>query len=86
MEPVLPSWFKQRQAKIEAVGDNLYRVSAPNMAEAFIVIRKGDNGLWQPALLQSVGGEELASLPFQYEQSSEAWNVAFELHRVRFMV
>src|SRR2546425_367822 len=40
MALVLPSWFKQRQCKAEEAGPNTYRLSGPNLREAFIRIEK----------------------------------------------
>jgi hypothetical protein len=86
MQPIVPSWFKQRQAKAEAAGGNVYRLTAPNMAETFITIRKGENGLWQALLLGGANGPELASTPAEYATPEDAWGAAFELHRVHVMV
>jgi hypothetical protein len=86
MQPIVPSWFKQRQAKAEPAGDGVFRLTGPNMAEAFITIRKGENGLWQAALLQSPSGPELDATAFTSETPVDAWNAAFELHRVHLVV
>ena len=47
MSLILPSWFKQRQAKAEPAGDNVYRLTAPQLREAFIAIRQGADGRWE---------------------------------------
>jgi hypothetical protein len=86
MQPVVPSWFKQRQAKAEPAGDNLYRLTGPIMPETFITIRQADNGLWQGVLLQTPTGPELAVSPAECETPADAWQAAFELHRVHIVV
>ncbi len=50
MEPILPSWFKQRQAKAEPAGDNIWRLTAPNLPEAFVRISQAPSGQWWGAL------------------------------------
>ena len=86
MQPVLPSWFKQRQANAEPAGDNLYKLTGPNLPETFITIRQVDNGRWQAALLQSPTGPDIAVSETAYEHPADAWGAAFELHRVHVMV
>ena len=61
MELVTPMWFKQRQGKAEAAGENTYRLTGPNLREAFISIRKSDNGLWAASLSYAAGGPEIAA-------------------------
>jgi hypothetical protein len=86
MQPVLPSWFKQRQAVAEPAGDNVYKLTGPILPETFITIRKGENGLWQAALMQSPSGPDIAVTDAEYETPGDAWGAAFELHRVHVMV
>ena len=43
MQPTPPFWFHQRQAKLEAAGSDVYRVTAPNAPEAFIGLLQGKN-------------------------------------------
>ncbi len=85
MALVLPSWFKQRQCKAEEVGPNLYRLTGPNLREAFIRIEKADGG-WKGGLRQTADGPDVLvsqePLPSEYE----AWNTAFEFYREEVLV
>jgi hypothetical protein len=88
----VPFWFKQRQAKADPVGegagngDELYRVTAPNMAEAFLGIRKGDNRRWQGFIKQKADGPDLQATAAEFETPGAAREAAFELFRQRFVV
>ena len=82
MEPVAPSWFKQRQGKTEPAGPNTLRLSAPQLADAFISIRRAENGLWSSALRQSADGPDVAVTDPLYDNEFDAWGAAFELYRV----
>jgi hypothetical protein len=86
MQPILPSWFKQRQCKAEAVGTETYRLTGPNLAEFFIAIRKNDNGLWSAALRRTADGPELAATDASFNTPGEAWEAAFELYRLHVIV
>ncbi len=86
MQPIVPSWFKQRQAKAEAVGNDVYRLTGPILPETFIAIRKADNGRWRALLLKTPEGPELAATPAEFEQPEDAWEAAFELFRVNVVV
>lgn len=85
MALVLPSWFKQRQCKADEAGPATYRLSGPNLREAFIRIEKVDGG-WRAALrLAADGPDAMASreaLPTEYE----AWSTAFEFYRAEVLV
>ena len=81
----LPFWFKQRQARAEEVAPGTWKLSGPNLPEAAITVRMTDDLAWQAALLESVGGRELAiSLP-TIPTAREALQTAFELYRQRFV-
>ena len=84
-EPVTPSWFKQRQCKAEPAGDNVYRLTGPNLPEAFIAIRSGDGGRWAAALTRAADGPDLEATPVEFEKPWQAWEAAFELYRERFV-
>jgi hypothetical protein len=86
MQPILPSWFKQRQCKAEAVGTETYRLTGPNLAEHFLAIRKNDNGLWSAALRRTADGPELAATEASFKTPGEAWEAAFELYRLHVIV
>ena len=59
MQPTLPFWFKQRQAKLEPMGENTFKVTAPNQGEAYLQIRAGENGRWAAALRATPDGADL---------------------------
>jgi hypothetical protein len=82
MQPVLPSWFKQRQGKAEPAGENTYRLIAPNMGEAFIHIQPSSTGDWSAHLRETADRPDLASTADDFPSPVEAWEAAFELYRV----
>jgi len=81
MAPVLPMWFKQRQGKAEEAGENTYRLSGPNLREAFISIRLADNGLWAASLRYASDGPEIAATEPVIGSAYNAWEAAFEIYR-----
>ena len=85
MAPVLPSWFKQRQCKAEEAGANQYRLTGPNLPEAFIRIEKADGG-YRAVLRRAADGPDVLvsqqPLPTEYE----AWGTAFEFYRGEVLV
>lgn len=84
MQPIPPFWFLMRQGKLELAGDDICRVTAPNLAEAFIGIRAGDNGRWS-AFLRRDGPIEAAG-PTDFAKKTDAWEAAFELYRIHLVV
>jgi len=78
--PTTPFWFKQRQGKLESVGENVYKLTAPNQAEAFVLIRR-DGDLWASAVRQTADGPDLAATPPRFSTMWNAWDAAFELYR-----
>ncbi len=84
--PILPSWFKQRQGKAEPVGADTYRLTAPNLGEAFVSIRPAEDGKWAAVLRRSADGPDLAATPAVIPTALEAWEAAFELYRVNVVV
>lgn len=86
MELVTPMWFKQRQGKAEAAGENTYRLTGPNLREAFISIHKSDNGLWAASLRYAVDGPEIAATEPEIATPYEAWEAAFEIYRNHVIV
>ena len=81
MQPILPSWFKQRQGKAELAGENTYRLTAPNMGEAFIHIQPDSNGKWSAHLRQSADGTDIEANSADFNSQVEAWEAAFEFYR-----
>jgi hypothetical protein len=86
MQLVLPSWFKQRQGKAEPAGPDTYRLTAPQLAESYISIRRGANGLWYGALRMTADGPDVAVTEPVCATPAEAWEAAFELHRTHLVV
>jgi hypothetical protein len=86
MEPILPSWFKQRQGKAEKVGEDVYKLTAPNLADTFIAIGAGGNGRWSAALRQQTAGPDVAATPPEHPSRGDAWEAAFELYRTHVVV
>lgn len=80
-EPIQPFWFKQRQAKLEPAGENTYKATAPQAADAFIGIRQADNGRWSAFLRTATEGPDLLVTEPEFENPGAAWEGAFELYR-----
>jgi hypothetical protein len=77
---ILPSWFKQRQAKAEPAGDHLYRLGGPNLGESFLSIRQSEDGKWRAALRPGASTDEITTEPI-FDTEHDAWEAAFELYR-----
>lgn len=86
MEPISPSWFKQRQGKAEKVGEDVYRLTAPQLADYFIAIRRGEDGRWTAALRAQADGPDLAVTEPADQSRGDAWGAAFELYRTHVVV
>ena len=86
MQPTLPFWFKQRQARLDPVADNTFKVTAPNQGDAYVQIRAGDNGRWAAAVRATPDGADLAVTGAEFETPEEAWEAAFELYRRTLVV
>lgn len=81
-----PSWFKQRQGTAEPAGENTYRLTAPNVQEAFISIRRNENGLYSASLRTSADGPDVAASEPVIETEYDAWEQAFEMYREALVV
>jgi hypothetical protein len=86
MSLVTPFWFYQRQCKADAIGDDLYKLSGPNVKDSYIGIHRGDNGRWSSFLRNAPDGQDVAVTPAQWNNVYEAWEAAFELYRVNVIV
>jgi hypothetical protein len=85
MDATPPFWFLQRQCKTEPAGDNVLKATGPNLAEAFLRIEPvGDR--WRAALRRSADGADEATTSEAYATPKEAWQAAFELYRLHFIV
>lgn len=86
MPPVVPFWFKQRQCKAEPAGDDILKVSGPNLGEAFIGIARSENGRWRAFMRERADGPEVAATEPEFDNTADAWEVAFELFRTGVIV
>jgi hypothetical protein len=87
MPPTYPFWFRQRQCKAEPAGDeNTLKVSGPNLGEAYIGIRRADNGRWGAVMRAAADGPEVAATEAELENPADAWEAAFELYRTQVIV
>ena len=84
--PITPFWFKQRQCKAEPVGgDQMLKVSGPNLAEAFIHVKKQDDH-WLAGLRLKADGDDVATARSAKPSEHAAWDAAFELYRTHVIV
>jgi hypothetical protein len=81
MQPILPAWFKQRQGKADPAGENTFRLTAPNMGEAYISIQRGENERWSATLRSTADGPPMAASDAEFATPVEAWEAAFEFYR-----
>jgi hypothetical protein len=86
MPLTVPSWFKGRQGTAEEAGPDTYKLTAPNVREALITIRRADNGRYAAAVRYAADGPEVASSTPSLETPQEAWEQAFELYRTLLIV
>jgi hypothetical protein len=86
MALVLPTWFKQRQGKAEEAGENTYRLTGPNLREAFISIRMAGDGLWAGSMRYALDGPEIAATEPEIGTPYDAWAAAFEIYRNHVIV
>ncbi len=84
-QPVPPFWFHQRQCKLEALEEGLFRAVGPNLAEGFLGVRQSEGGHWTPVFRLAKDGPDL-SAGEQFDTPKEAWDAAFELYRVNVVV
>lgn len=85
MNVVLPTWFKGRQGKAEPAGENLLKLTGPNLVEGCIGIRPAEDGGWNAFVRGRADGEDLASTTLPLSHPTEAWGAAFELFRNHFI-
>jgi hypothetical protein len=81
MEPILPTWFKYRQGKAEPAGENVLKLIAPNLIDAFVGIRSRENGNYQGIFRTAAEGPDVAVTEPEFVTPGEAWGAAFELYR-----
>ena len=85
MQLTLPYWFKMRQGKAEAAGESVYRLTAPNLPEMFISVRKEGDG-WKPVVRSAADGPDTVADEVTYRNVADAWNAAFERYRYAVVV
>jgi hypothetical protein len=85
MVPISPFWFKQRQCKAEPAGEDILRVSGPNLGEAFLFI-KPEGRQWRAGLRKALDGPDIAVTEPELPSPQDAWDAAFELYRIHFIV
>jgi hypothetical protein len=85
MELILPFWFKQRQCKTEPAGDNVVKVTGPNLNETYLRIF-ADDGRWKAAVRTSADGPDVQAATDSFPTPRNAWDAAFELYRTNFIV
>ena len=84
MSLIIPFWFKQRQCKAEAQGgDTTLKVTGPNLPEAYLTIDATD---WRAWLRMTPDGPDVATADAVTPTVKAAWEAAFELYRVHFIV
>lgn len=84
--PITPFWFKQRQCKLEQQGgDQLLKVTGPNLADAFLRIQAGPPQ-WTATLRFAPDGPDVATAVAEFPSAHAAWNAAFELYRQKVIV
>lgn len=85
-ELVVPSWFKQRQGKADPAGAHIYRLTGPNLEEAFIWIAQSDGSRWASGVRKDSAGADLEATGADFDFQRDAWEAAFELYRRHFVV
>ena len=80
-----PFWFRQRQAKAEEIQQGSYKVSGPNLPEAVVSIRMGDDLRWHGFLQAKRDGPEMATTT-AFQTAKEALSAAFDLYRTNMIV
>jgi hypothetical protein len=86
MSLITPFWFPARQGKAEEAGPDTYRLTGPNLREAYISIRQDAPGRWSAHLRFTADGPDTAATPPDFVSAYEAWEAAFELYREEVVV
>lgn len=86
MTVTVPSWFKYRQGKTEPAGDNLLKLTGPNLVEGVIGIRPVEGGGWHGFVRAQADGPDLDVTRTPVLSMFDAWYAAFELFRTHFIV
>jgi hypothetical protein len=86
MAVTVPSWFKGRQGKAEEIAPGLLKLTAPNVKEWFIGIRRQDGGGWMVVLRDSADGPDVVAIELAVVPEYDAWEAAFEVYRNHVIV
>jgi hypothetical protein len=81
MEPILPTWFKYRQGTAASAGENTLKLTAPNLSEAFVGIRRAEDGHFLGVCRRTADGQDAAVTQVTFDSAGDAWGAAFELYR-----
>lgn len=85
MSVILPTWFKGRQGKAEPAGENMLKLTGPNLVEGIIGVRVAEGGGWHGFVKMQAEGEDVAATRTPLRDVNEAWGAAFELFRNYFV-
>lgn len=85
MAVTVPSWFKGRQGKAEEAAPGLLKVSAPNVKEWYLGIRRAEPG-WLVFVRDAADGPDAASAMLEAVPEYDAWEAAFEVYRNHVIV
>ena len=87
MSITFPFWFKQRQCKADLLPDtNVLEVSGPNLPKAYLTVSPSDTTAWRAGLRHTLDGSDVATAIASEPTAKAAWEAAFELYRVHFIV
>ena len=87
MSITFPFWFKQRQCKAEPLADsNMLEVTGPNLPKAYLTVSPTDTLCWRAILRTTPDGPDVATAAAVTPTAKAAWEAAFELYRLHFIV
>jgi hypothetical protein len=86
MALITPFWFPARQGKSEEVGPDTYRLTGPNLREAFISVHQDNPGRWSAHLRLEKDGPDVGATGPDFTTVYDAWEAAFELYRKEVVV
>jgi hypothetical protein len=81
----LPYWLKQRQAKVEDLGQGLWKITGPNLTEAVVGVQMEGNLRWRAFVRNSADAADSATTEAVLPTARDALAAAFELYRERFV-
>jgi hypothetical protein len=86
MAVTVPSWFKGRQGKAEEAGPGLLKLTAPNLHDWYIGIRRLESGGWLAFLRSDPDGPDATAVEVDPLPEHEAWEAAFEVYRNQVVI